>query len=418
MQSNLIVRPSKLEGDVELSGAKNAVLKLLAASILTDEDVEISNFPHTLSDALIHLEMLEVLGKKTTVDVESKRVYITQENELSNELNWSGRSIRNTLLILGAGFAKLGKMTVPHPGGCKLGDRKFDIHLAILEAFGGEITETENTLSVERKGPLKGTDIHLPMRSTGATENAILIASLANGTSNIWNPHIRPEIINMIEMLNNMGANIVVKGQERIIVHGTRKLKSVKQKTILDNMEALTWCVGALITGGTVKIENFPFEHLELPLIYLRESGANIYRNGNSAIIAPSEIYPLDISTGPYPGINSDMQPILAAFAACAYGETTIVDLRFVGRYAYAEQFEKLNISTEVRDMMLKIKGNGRNAIIGGEVEATDLRAGIALTLLGLASKNGETKISNAWQIERGYCDIWSKLKALGANFE
>ncbi|WP_172564917.1 UDP-N-acetylglucosamine 1-carboxyvinyltransferase [Vibrio navarrensis] len=416
-ENNILhVSPSTLEGKVELSGAKNSVLKLLAASLLTDDEVIIGNFPETLSDAIIHLEMLQVLGKECEVFDNGKTVKITQKNELADELIWSGRSIRNTLLILGACFARTGVMSVPHPGGCKLGERKYDIHLAILEAFGGVVDETDTNLSVRRIGKLKGCDIHLPMRSTGATENAILIGSLAEGTTNIWNPHIRPEVLDLINMLNSMGAKITVYGQERIAVEGVKKLRGVQHDTILDNMEALTWTVGSMVTGGTIEIPNFPFEHLELPMIYLRESGAKIYRSNNDAIITPGNIYPLEISTGPYPGINSDMQPILAAYAACAKGVSTIVDLRFVGRYAYAAQFAKLNVKTETKDMLLKIKGCGRDSLVANSVVATDLRAGIALTLLGLANKSGVTEINDAWQIERGYCDFKNKLRSLGAK--
>jgi UDP-N-acetylglucosamine 1-carboxyvinyltransferase len=410
--------PSKLEGQVSLSGAKNSVLKLLAATILTEEPVVISNFPITLSDAKIHLDMLEKLGKKVEVFSSLNEVRISQSCNLPKKLDWSGRSIRNTLLILGASYAKNSEMSVPHPGGCKLGERKHDIHLMLLESFGAKIEENEDFLKASRTANLKACDVRLPMRSTGATENAILLATLAEGTSSIWNPHIRPEVLDLIDMLNKMGAKISVKGQERIIVEGVKALHGTRHAVIQDNMEALTWAVGAMVTGGNVEIKDFPFEHLELPLIYLRESGAKIYRSGPDAIIRSSNIYPLEISTGPYPGINSDMQPILAAYAACATGHSTIVDLRFVGRYAYAEQFNKMNIETKIDGSLLKIVGKGRENLRGANVVATDLRAGISLALLGMASKDGETVISNAWQIERGYCDFKNKLLGLGANIK
>ncbi len=419
MSDILEIGPSKLEGEVTLSGAKNSVLKLLAASLLTDEDVIIKNFPESLSDAQIHLDMLEKLGKKIELFKECKEVKISQSTELPNELIWDSRSIRNTLLILGSVFARKGEMAVPHPGGCKLGERKHDIHISILESFGAIVEESDTTLKAKRNvNKLVSCDIHLPMRSTGATENAILIASLAEGTTNIWNPHIRPEIIDLIQMLRKMGAKIHVNGQERIIVEGVPRLGGAVHTVIPDNMEALTWSVGALITGGTIEIPNFPFEHLELPLIYLRESGALIYRCGDRAIIQSNKIFPLDISTGPYPGINSDMQPILASFASCAHGHSTIVDLRFVGRYAYAEQFNKMNINTNIQGSVLKIEGRGREMITPAEVKATDLRAGISLALLGMASLEGPTTITDAWQIERGYCNFREKLQSLGASFK
>jgi len=412
----LDVYPSCLEGEVSLSGAKNSVLKLLAASLLTEGEVTIENFPASLSDAQIHVRMLEKLGKECVFDKESDTLSIKQVKDAVSELEWSERSIRNTLLILGALFAKTGTGSVPQPGGCKLGDRKYDIHLDILKKFGAKIFEDDLELKAVRTGALKATDIRLPMRSTGATENAILIGCLAEGNTNIWNPHIRPEVIDLITMLNKMGAKIQVKGQERIVIKGVSKLSGVKHRVIADNMEALTWTIAASITNGFVEIKDFPFEHLEVPLVFLRESGCKIYRDGSNAIVKGSEIYPLEISTGPYPGINSDMQPLLAAYAACAHGHSTIVDLRFLGRYAYASQFSKMNVESSISNTTLQIMGRGRESLVAAEVEATDLRAGISLALLGLACKDGVTRISNAWQIERGYCYFKDKLRSLGAE--
>ncbi len=217
-------------------------------------------------------------------------------------------------------------------------------------------------------------------------------------------------------MLNSMGAKIKVFGQERIEVHGVEKLSGTNYEVMPDNMEALTWAIGASITGGTIKINNFPFEHLEVPLIFLRESGCVIFKHGTTAIVNGSTPFPLDISTGPYPGINSDMQPILAAYASCAYGVSNIVDLRFVGRYAYAEQFSKMGVETEIIGNALRIIGKGKGEINASNVVATDLRAGISLALLALCPNSGETTISNAWQIERGYDNFVSKFRDLGGD--
>ena len=280
----ITVKKSRLQGIVEVSGAKNSALRLLAASILTDEAIELFNSPNGLLDMDIHIRMLERIGK--TIYKKEGYLKITEGQNVSQTLVWEERSIRNTLLILGALTTRFGKGKVPLPGGCKLGERKYDLHIILLEKLGARVFEEGDYLCTEVKDfPLKGADIHLPIRSTGATENAILAGSLAKGTTTIWNPHIRPEIMDLVAMLNKMGARIEVFGQKCIVIKGVDRLKGVRHKVIPDNMEALTWTIGSVITNGDVDIFNFPYEHLEVPLVYLRESGMKYYRGKNSLIV-------------------------------------------------------------------------------------------------------------------------------------
>ena len=414
MQNKIAVRPSKLKGSVKISGAKNSVLKLLTASILFEDDVVLRNYPSELLDVKVHEEMLEFLGKtfeRPGCDV----VKITQNNELKSTLDWNGRSIRNTLLILGALVTKYGYGKVPLPGGCKLGERKYDIHVDVLQALGADVSEEGDYLVAKsRNSKLQGADLTLRMRSTGATENAILMGTLAKGRTKLYNPHIRPEVIDLIDFLNKSGAKIKVYGQERIEIEGVDKLSSINHQVMPDNMEALTWVVISAVTKSNLHIVDFPFDDLEVPLIHLRESGVNIFRSGNDAIVGDSSCYPVEISTGPYPGINSDMQPIFAAFAANAIGKSQIVDLRFPGRYGYAEEMKKLGVNYSVDGDLLTIIGC--NYIRGATVRALDLRAGIALLILGLAAKSGETIIEDSWQIKRGYNSIIEKLRTLNAD--
>lgn len=407
------VKPSKLEGEVTVSGAKNSALRLLAASILTENKVHLKNYPDQLRDAIIHVEMLKMMGK--IFQVEKDEIIITQNGSLKTKLIWEERSIRNTLLILGSLLTKYGEGSVPLPGGCKLGERKYDLHVKIFEEMGAEVWEDKTHLYAKSNGRLKGKDIHLRIRSTGATENAILCGTLAEGTTTVWNPHIRPEIIDLISMLRTMGAKIEVFGQERIVIEGVEKLGSVKHRVLADNMEALTWLIAATVTEGDLVIHDFPFEDLEVPLVFLRESGAVFYRreNENSILVRGGTPFPLEISTGPYPGINSDMQPIMALFGAMANGESRIIDLRFPGRYNYAEELGKMGVIYEIDGNMLIIHGGKK--LKGTEVIATDLRAGAAL-LLGAFVADGETIIQDAWQIERGYNRILEKLTDLGAK--
>jgi UDP-N-acetylglucosamine 1-carboxyvinyltransferase len=409
MESKLVVTKAKLSGKVVVSGAKNSGLKLLTASILTGGTVEIFNSPNGLLDMQVHIGMLEKMGK--TCFVEGSYLRIEEPKQLDTNLLWDERSIRNSLLMLGCLTTRFGGGRVPLPGGCKLGDRKYDIHVNILEALGARVFEEDGYLCTEVKDfPLKATEIHLPMRSTGATENAIMASCLAVGTTTIWNPHIRPEIIDLISMLNKMGAKIEVFGQKCIVVEGVKELSGVKHQCIPDNMEALTWAIGAVITGGDVEIVNFPFEHLEVPLAYLRESGMKYYKGENSLIVRGGSPYPIEISTGPYPGINSDMQPLFAIYGAVSKGTSKIIDLRFPGRYAYAEEMAKMGVKYEVDGDMLVIHGG--IPLQGAVVTASDLRAGISLLLAGLVAE-GTTIIENAWQIERGYENIHEKLKNL-----
>ncbi|WP_439881740.1 UDP-N-acetylglucosamine 1-carboxyvinyltransferase [Pontibacter sp. MBLB2868] len=414
MDDVLKVSKTVLQGTVKVSGAKNSALKLIAASLLTDEPVELYNFPNNLLDVEIHLQMLKHLGK--SYNIKNDYVIIKEnDNQLLTELIWDERSIRNTLLILGALTTRLGFGKVPLPGGCKLGDRKFDLHVMVLEQLGAKVWEEDGYICARSEGRLIGNNIYLPLRSTGATENGIIIGTLSKGTTIIWNPHIRPEILDLIGMLNKMGAKIKVYGQKCIEIQGVEKLKGVKHEVIPDSVEALTWAIGSVVTNGDVEILNFPFEHLEVPLAFLRESGMKYYRGGDSIIVRGGVPYPIEISTGPYPGINSDMQPLFAIYGACSQGESKIVDLRFPGRYGYANELNKMGVQYKVDGDMLVI--NGGAELKSAAVKALDLRAGVALLLAGMLTE-GVTTIENAWQIRRGYENIETKLAGLNCKIE
>lgn len=411
--SKYVIQPSSLSGRIQVSGAKNSALRLLAASLLTDERIEITNFPSTLLDAQVHVDMLKVLGK--TCNVQGNKIVICERGPLSSKLVWDGRSIRNTLLILGALVARTGKGAVPLPGGCNLGERKFDLHEMVLQRLGADVWIQNNMLCAKAERGLSGNDIVLPIRSTGATENAIICASLADGVTTIWNPHIRPEILDLIRYLRSMGAQIKVFGQERIEVNGVPSLSGTKHSVIPDNMEAITWLIASVITGGDLEIVDFPYQDLEVPLIYLRESGAKYYQGTNSLIVRGGCPYPVEISTGPYPGINSDMQPLFAVYGACAQGQSKIVDLRFPGRYGYSQELAKMGVDCKVDGNLLQI--NGRTPLRGANVKALDLRAGVALALAGLVAE-GTTEVSDAWQVERGYDNFVNKLTSVGGRIE
>ena len=410
------ISKSKLNGEVVISGAKNNSLRLLVASLITSGKLTLINCPVTILDLQIQVEMLRYLGK--TVSAKGDIIVIEENENLKNELIWNKRSIRNTLLVLGCLLARTGYGKVPLPGGCKLGERKYDIHINIMERLGAKVWENGDYLCAESKGRLKGTDLYLPIRSTGATENGILMGCLAEGRTKIWNPHIRPEIIDMIGMLKATGVEINVNGQESIEINGVEHLYNPLTHTCIpDNMEALTFAIATAITGGEVEIYNFPFSHLEIPMIYLRESGMKFYRSqdSNSLIVKQGNIFPIEIATGPYPSLNSDMQPLFAAFALFAKGKSKIIDLRFAGRYSYAEEFNKLGANTFTQGDFLFIEGGNRMS--GAKTIAVDLRAGAALTLAGMGIE-GITEIENFEQVLRGYDNFVSKLNSLGGNIK
>ena len=411
LSQTFTIGKSRLQGEVRVSGAKNSALRLLAASLLTHETIELHNYPAGLLDARVHVEMLECLGK--TCEVGLSTIRIREDRPLKVHLDYTGRSIRNTLLILGALVARFGSASVPLPGGCDIGERKYDLHVHVLESLGARVWEEQGRLVAEAKDGLHGTDIHLALRSTGATENAILTGCLARGSTRLWNPHVRPEIIDLISMLRGMGAQIEVRGQESIIIEGASCLKSTSHRVVSDNVEALTWLIGAAITDGDVEIIGFPSDHLEIPLIHLRESGARFYSCADRLIVRGGHCYPLDFSTGPYPGINSDLQPLLAVYGACAQGETRVTDLRFPGRYGYVGELRKMGLQAEVCGDLFRIYGGAR--LHGATVSALDLRAGVALALAGLVAE-GPTHLLQAWQISRGYDQFVPKMRALGAN--
>lgn len=411
--SSYVVGSSRLEGRVSISGAKNSVLRLLAASLLTDDSVQITNYPAGLLDAQVHLAMLEALGKRCAVNDDA--VTIDADGPPLSTLVWSGRSIRNTLLVLGALVARTGAGAVPLPGGCDLGGRPHDLHELVLTRLGARVWQEGDYLRAEAPDGLIGNEIHLPIRSTGATENAIISSSLAKGTTRIWNPHVRPEILDLIAFLRSMGAKIQVHGQEHIEVVGVDGLGGTSHDVIADGMEAVTWLVASVMTDGDVEIHGFPWDDLEVPLIHLRASGSRVYRDGDDLIVRGGRCLPIEIATGPYPGINSDMQPLFAVFGALAHGTSKIVDLRFPGRYAYATELARMGVRHVVADNLLTIHGGA--PLRGTRVRALDLRAGVALTLAGWVAED-ETIIDDAWQIERGYDRFVEKARGLGARID
>ncbi|NLR93938.1 UDP-N-acetylglucosamine 1-carboxyvinyltransferase [Flammeovirga agarivorans] len=416
------ITPSKLNGTVNVSGAKNSALRLLAASILTDRDVTLENNPNELLDVKIHVEMLEALGKN--ISIEADRILIKDES-FNNELVWNKRSIRNTVLIAGALFARSGYASVPLPGGCQLGDRKIDIHLDIFEKFGAKINfetgETNDTLMLTKETELVGQDIHLPIRSTGATENSILIGSLAKGTTRIFNPHVRPEVLDLLDLVSKMGAKVEVFGQDYIQITGiggqSTPITPIVHEVVPDNVEAITWLMMAIVNKSKMEIKNFPYAHLVVPMQFLLEgnSGISFDEASQTLSVDGKNATSFEIATGPYPGINSDMHPIFAAYGTFAMSNSVVTELRFFDRFQYLEEMAKLGANIVQDKNTITISGNIK--VKSETVRATDLRGGMAVLML-LNEGTDTATITEAFQIERGYNNFVTKFNALGGKLE
>ena len=411
---SLIIYPGELNGEVYITGAKNAVLRHLAASILIDESIRIDNYPTNMLDVLLHEEMLTYLGKRIT---RYKNSIFIEGGVSTSELLWHKRSIRNTLLILGALLSKTGYGKVPLPGGCQLGERKYDIHIGLMEAMGANVWQEDDYLCAKVNGRLHGCEYVFPIRSTGATENALIMGALADGTTKIWNPHIRPEILDLISFLTSMGAKIIVNGQESIEVMGAKSLRGgFSHFAVGDSLQAFTYLVAGGIAGKEILIHNFPFADLEVPLIYMQFSGLRFFRDDNNLIVRKCNQYPIEISTGSYPGVNSDLQPFFAVWASKAKGTSSITDLRYKGRYGYSLEFAKMGVDSCIKDNTLLI--NGGKIIKGGStVKSLDLRAGAACVLMSLIA-DSPTKVDDFWMVERGYDDVINVLSSLGIKVE
>lgn len=402
----------KLFGEIELSGAKNAALPMIVAACLGEEETILDNVPTSLQDVIILINLLRCLGAEITID--NNTVYCRRGNFPQGRVpDKLASKIRYSLLLLGLTAALRGEISLPKPGGCKIGDRKYDLHLMGLRSLGAKVEERLESIELSTNS-LIGENIEFYLPTTSGTENVMIAAVTAFGTTNILNANTRPEVVQLGELLNAMGAKISF--ESRIVqIEGCESLKGGVRMSIMPGWdEAVTYAVAAGITDGEICIPNFSFEHIKEDVRFLREAGVEVFEWGNSVYVSgKNQKKSFDLFTAPYPGINSDMQPIFASLALVAKGTSTIADLRFTDRFQYVEELKKFNA---------KIKSFGNTAIIQGgkrltaaTVKAPDLRGGAACVLAGLIA-DGETKVYNIEQINRGYENIIDKLKSLGAD--
>ncbi|MDC7805972.1 UDP-N-acetylglucosamine 1-carboxyvinyltransferase [Luteimonas sp BLCC-B24] len=403
-----------LQGEVRISGAKNAVLPILCATLLADGPVEIGNVPH-LHDVLTTIKLLEGLGAGVVHDVDGARVTVDPCSVDSHVAPYElVRTMRASVLVLGPLLAKFGAAEVSLPGGCAIGARPVDLHIKALEALGAEIT-VEHGFIRARADRLRGGHVVFETISVGATENVLMAATLAEGTTLIDNAAREPEIVDLAECLIAMGADIRGAGTSRIEVRGVAALHAARHAVVADRIETGTFLVAAAITGGRVTATAARPETLGAVLDKLRQAGADVTIEGDAITLDMHGRRPraVDIVTSPHPGFPTDMQAQMMALNCVAEGMGTIDETIFENRFMHVNELMRLGADIHIDGPRATVKGVAR--LSGAPVMATDLRASASLILAGLVAE-GETTIDRIYHLDRGYEHIERKLSALGAR--
>lgn len=412
--SKIIVRGGKrLSGRVKISGAKNAVLPIIAASILGSEGESVIQDAPPLDDVMTISHVLKALGVRVHYHNETIRINAERITSCEAPYEWV-RKMRASFLVMGPLLARMGYARIALPGGCAIGTRPIDQHLKGFEAMGAEIDLGQGYIEARVQGRLKGAKIYLDVASVGATENIMMGASLAEGTTIIENAAREPEIVDLANYLNAMGARIRGAGTGLIRIDGVDRLRGVLHTVIPDRIEAGTFMIAAAISGGNLYIEGAIADHLRPVISKLQEMGVDITEDENGIrVSAERPLRSVDVKTLPYPGFPTDMQSQMMALLLVSDGTGIVTETVFENRFLHVEQFKQMQAQIKVEGRTAIVSGNTK--LKGARVCATDLRAGAALILAGLAAE-GETEISGVHHIDRGYVDITRKLSELGAD--
>lgn len=412
--SKFIVRGGKrLSGTVRVSGAKNAVLPILAASLLGEEGVSIIHDAPPLEDVKTIHQVLEQLG--ASISYSNETVHIQAERLHSHEAPYElVRKMRASFLVMGPLLARVGKARISLPGGCAIGTRAIDQHLKGFEAMGAVIGLGQGYIEAQVDGRLKGAKIYLDVASVGATENIMMAATLAEGTTLIENAALEPEIVDLANYLNKMGAKVRGAGTGIIRIEGVDRLRGAEHSIIPDRVEAGTYMVAAAMTGGDVYVEGAIADHLSPVIAKMEEMGITIQSDENGVrVIADKPLKAVDVKTLPYPGFPTDMQSQMMALLLTASGTSVVTETVFENRFMHVDEFNLMNANIKVDGRTAVISGNCK--LIGAKVTATDLRAGAALICAGLVAE-GTTEVGGVQHIDRGYSYLAEKLSALGAD--
>ena len=419
----IIIRGGRrLEGEIPISGAKNAALTLLPCTLLTDEPLTLRNLPR-LADVDSFGHLLNQLGVSITVEGSKPKDFgrvmtLRASNVASTVAPYDiVRKMRASILVLGPLLARAGEATVSLPGGCAIGNRPIDLHLKALEELGAEIELTAGYVrATAPKGGLVGGRITFPIVSVGATENALMAAVLAKGTTVIENAAREPEITDLAQCLIAMGADIEGLRTGTLTIRGKDKLHGATYAVMPDRIEAGSYACAAAITGGSVLLAGARRETMPAILSGLTDAGVHVTDEpGGIRVSANGEIKPLTLSTAPYPAFPTDMQAQFMAMLALANGTSLLTESIFENRYMHVPELNRMGADIEVRGRSAVVRGV--KALTGAPVMATDLRASMSLVLAGLAAQ-GETQVARVYHLDRGYERLEEKLQRVGADVE
>jgi len=412
---NLLIRGGRrLEGTLKVSGAKNAALPILAATLLTSDKVTVRNLPH-LHDITTMIELMGCLGVGLTVD-EKLSIEVDGASVTSCRAPYElVKTMRASILVLGPLLARFGSAEVSFPGGCAIGSRPVDLHLKGLEAMGAHITIEDGYIKARSDGRLKGADITLETVTVGGTENLLMAAALADGTTVLRNAAREPEVVDLAHCLISMGANIQGVGTSELEIVGVEALHGADYTVMPDRIEAGTYLVAAAATGGKVRLEGAMPHHLDIVLDKLRQAGAEVSHGENWIALDMHNKMPkaVSITTAPYPGFPTDMQAQFTALNTIAEGVGRVTETVFENRLIQTHEMNRMGAD-------IQIEGNtaiilGRERLKGAPVMASDLRASASLVIAGLVAE-GETVVDRIYHIDRGYECIEEKLQSLGAD--
>jgi UDP-N-acetylglucosamine 1-carboxyvinyltransferase len=403
----------RLIGDVEVSGSKNATLPIFTASLLAEGTNLFHNIPY-LMDVRTIIKVLRNLGVKIGEDGKTYRIDATEisNHEAPYDLV---KTMRASILVLGPLVARMRKATVSLPGGCAIGARPINLHLMGLEAMGAKI-ELRHGYIEAKADRLKGADISFDTTTVTGTENLMMAATLAKGKSTLQNAAMEPEVVDLADVLNKMGAKITGAGTSLIEVEGVESLHAIEHSVIPDRIEAGTLMVAAGVTRGNIRILNCPFHQMETIIHKLREAGMEIERDGQGVNAAGNKrIKSVDVKTQPYPGFPTDMQAQFMVFMSLARGLSVISETIFENRFIHVSELRRMGADIRIQGNTAIIQGVGN--LSGAPVMATDLRASASLILAGLAA-TGVTEVSRVYHLDRGYEGLDKKLAKLGADIK
>ena len=404
-----------LVGSVKIEGAKNAVLPLLAATILaTTGKTTLTNVP-VLSDVFTMNNVVRGLNTKVTFEQEENKITVDATQPLSEEAPYKYVSkMRASIVVLGPILARNGHAKVSMPGGCTIGSRPIDLHLKGLEAMGAEIKQTAGFIEA-KANRLHGAHIYMDFPSVGATQNIMMAATLADGVTVIENAAREPEIVDLAVLLNKMGAKVRGAGTETLTITGVKELSGTSHSVVQDRIEAGTFMVAAAMTGGNVLVRDAIWEHNRPLIAKLMEMGVSVTEEDEGIRIRSdlSKLKAVNVKTLPHPGFPTDMQAQFTALMTVAKGESTMIETVFENRFQHLEEMRRMGLHSEIMRDTARIVGG--QALQGAEVMSTDLRASAALILTGLVAE-GETKIGQLTHLDRGYYQFHKKLSNLGAS--